>query len=82
LDKAEIDRQLNLRARWPEHGLYFDRWAKDSAATRARIGGHLDLSYGDTVGQSLDLFLPKNGGTEGSRRGAARFPILAFIHGG
>lgn len=82
MDRAAIDRQLNLRARWPEHGLYFDRWAKESAAARARIGGHLDLAYGDTGGQSLDLFLPKKGGKDGSQGSAARPPILVFIHGG
>jgi arylformamidase len=72
-DQAELDRQLNLRARWPEHEEYFARWADDSAAVRRRLGGHLDLAYGTSPGQKLDLFRP--GADAGS-------PLLAFIHGG
>ncbi|HEX9789453.1 MAG TPA: alpha/beta hydrolase [Kiloniellales bacterium] len=82
MDRAELDRQLNLRARWPEHALYFDRWAKESAAVRARIGGRLDLAYGDTGGQTLDLFLPKNGSSVGPEGVSVRPPVLVFIHGG
>jgi arylformamidase len=72
-DQAELDRQLNLRARWPEHAGYFARWAEDSADVRRRLGGHLDLAYGTSAGQKLDLFVP------GARAGT---PMLAFIHGG
>ncbi len=72
-DQGQLDAQLNLRARWPEHPEYFARWAKDSAAVRHRFGGHLDLGYGTSAGQKLDLFVPDG-------RGAV--PLLAFIHGG
>jgi arylformamidase len=72
-DQAELDRQLNLRARWPEHEEYFARWAADSAEERRRLGGHVDLTYGATAGQKLDLFPPEAG---------AQSPLLAFIHGG
>jgi len=82
MDRAEIDRQLNLRARWPDYELTFDRWAKASAAARDRIGGLLDLAYGETGGQSLDLFLPENGASGGPRGNLARHPLLVFIHGG
>ncbi len=74
MDRAEIDRQLNLRARWPEHGAYFQRWASDSAAVRARLEGHLDLAYGEAEGETLDLF-PDPARSEPT-------PLLAFIHGG
>lgn len=74
-DRAELDRQLNLRARWPEHAAFFARWAREGAAARAALNGHLDLAYGPTEGQRLDLFLPAS-----ARRGPA--PLLAFIHGG
>ena len=74
MDRTEIDRQLNLRARWPEHAAFFDRWASDSAAIRQRLDGHVDLAYGDSAGERLDLFLPKPG--------PGRPPLLAFIHGG
>ena len=74
LDRDEIDRQLNLRARWPEHAEYFARWARDSAAARQHLEARLDLAYGASEGQSLDLFPT----TESS----APAPLLAFIHGG
>jgi len=72
-DQAELDRQLNLRARWPEHPQYFERWATDSAAARARVGGDLDVAYGTDPSETLDFF-PARGGTPA--------PLLAFIHGG
>lgn len=79
MDRDEIDRQLNLRARWPEHGEYFERWARDSTAARAQLDARLDLAYGATEGQTLDLFpaalSPTGAGSEPA-------PLLAFIHGG
>ncbi len=72
-DRAELDRQLNLRARWPEHAEYFARWARESAVLRGRLGGWIDVAYGRRPGERLDLFAP----AEGAGR-----PLLAFIHGG
>jgi arylformamidase len=76
-DQAELDRQLNLRARWPEHPQYFERWARDSAAVRGRLakGGdsRLDLPYGADPAETLDFF---------PAAGAKPTPLLAFIHGG
>ncbi len=72
-DQAALDAQLNLRARWPEHPDYFARWAADSAAVRERLHGRLDLAYGPSAPETLDLF-PAAGGTPA--------PLLAFIHGG
>ncbi|WP_340116345.1 alpha/beta hydrolase [Pelagibius sp. 7325] len=72
-DQADLDRQLNLRARWPEHPQYFQRWAEDSAAVRAGLGGRLDLAYGTTPMETLDLF---------PAEGVPAAPLLVFIHGG
>jgi arylformamidase len=74
MDPAEIDRQLNLRACWPEHGQYFQRWASASAAARTRLEGRLDLAYGEAEGETLDLF-PDPARSEPT-------PLLVFIHGG
>lgn len=71
-DQAQLDAQINLRARWPEHEAYFARWAKESAAFRAERTGQLDLRYGATTGQTLDLFPAAEGPA----------PLVAFIHGG
>lgn len=72
-DQAGLDGQLNLRARWPEHPQYFERWARDSAAARAGLPAWLDLAYGETAAETLDLFPVE---------GAAAAPLLVFIHGG
>ncbi len=72
-DQVGLDAQLNLRARWPEHEGYFERWARDSARVRAERSCRLDLAYGESAGERLDLFLPPD------REAAA---LLIFIHGG
>lgn len=73
-DRAGLDAQLNLRARWPQHSEYFARWARDSAAIRAELGGRYDQPYGPGPGETLDLFLPP--------AGESPAPCLIFIHGG
>jgi arylformamidase len=74
LSREEIDYQTNLRERCPEHPDYFERWAGDSAAARDSLEARLDLAYGETEGQTLDLF-PDPARSEPT-------PLLAFIHGG
>ena len=71
-DQEALDRQLNLRARWPEHPQYFARWAEDSRAVREKLAARLDLPTGPGAGQRLDLF----------PAGPGPAPLLAFIHGG
>ncbi|HMB77373.1 MAG TPA: alpha/beta hydrolase [Kiloniellaceae bacterium] len=73
-DRAALDRQLNLRARWPEHQAYFDRWARESKAVLENRPAHLDFAYGADPGEKLDLLLARD-------RGPAQ-PLLIFIHGG
>jgi arylformamidase len=71
-ERAALDADYNLRAAVPEHLAYFARYERESAALRARWPGELDLAYGPTPRQAIDLFLPRTPGA----------PILAFIHGG
>ncbi len=75
-DQGQLDYEMNLRGRWPEHQDYFERWARDSLAVRKTYKCHGDLSFGDSEGQKLDLFLPEGAGK------TAPTPLLAFIHGG
>lgn len=77
-EKAALDANYNLRAAVPEHPAYFERYAATSAAFRARWPGRLDLRYGDSPRQAIDLFLPQ--GTHPSQ--PPRPPLLVFIHGG
>jgi arylformamidase len=66
------EREYNARASIPEHPQIFARWAEQSAATRRLRACLLDLSYGDTAGERLDLFPARRDGA----------PLLVFIHGG
>jgi arylformamidase len=66
-----VEREYNLRAAFPDHPEWFARWAAESEAARAQLGGELDLRYGSGPKQTLDLFPAAN------PRGA-----LLFIHGG
>jgi arylformamidase len=72
IDRAALDANYNLRAAVPEHPAYFARYEASSAAFRSRAGGRLDLPYGDSPRQIVDLFLPV----------ARQPPLLVFIHGG
>jgi len=71
-DRQALDAQLNLRARTPEHGDFFARWARESGETRARVSCRLDLAYGPAPGERLDFFPAEE----------ADAPLLVFIHGG
>jgi len=66
------EREYNARAAIPEHPQIFARWAEQAAATRRLRACLLDLSYGETAGERLDLF-PARSDTA---------PLLVFIHGG
>ncbi|MDO9357694.1 MAG: alpha/beta hydrolase [Polaromonas sp.] len=74
-DPAWLDRMYNNRALVPDHGDYFSRWADESAQVRASQPCALDIAYGNTPGQKLDVFPapdPRPGGA----------PVVVFIHGG
>jgi len=71
-DSAFYEREYNARAAIPEHPQIFAGWAERGAVTRRMRACLLDLPYGDTPAERLDLFP--------SRLDAA--PLLVFIHGG
>jgi arylformamidase len=74
-ERAALDANYNLRAAVPEHPVYFERYESESRAFRERWPHcRLDLAYGDTAKQGIDLFLPEPG--------ARPAPVLVFIHGG
>lgn len=76
LDDPEwLERMYNNRARVPEHGEYFARWAADSARVRRTQPCSLDVPYGHGLNETLDVF-PAEGGSSGGA------PVLVFIHGG
>ncbi|HYU68641.1 MAG TPA: alpha/beta hydrolase [Burkholderiales bacterium] len=50
----------------------FERWERDSERARASLEGYLDVPYGVTDAEKLDIFKPR-----GESRG-----LLMYIHGG
>lgn len=75
-DRAALDLQYNNRARVPDFQSYFDRWKQANEAARRRFGeARLDVAYGPSPAETLDIF-PARGA------GAGKPPILVFIHGG
>jgi arylformamidase len=76
---ADIDyeAEYNNRARVPEYGEIFSRWAAAAESYRVETlkagRAELGISYGDTPRQYLDLFMPAAGEAA---------PLAIFIHGG
>ncbi len=67
-----FERQYNNRLSIPNADDYDTRGVERSRATRARLRGHLDLAYGSTSRERIDLFPAAR----------ANAPIMSFIHGG
>ena len=69
---AWLDSMYNNRALVPHHASYFERWARVSLAARSQHPCTLDVAYGSSGGEKLDVF----------PAAAANAPVLVFIHGG
>jgi arylformamidase len=71
-DPAWLDRMYNNRALVPTFAEHAERWMRDSALARAQMRCALDLRYGLSGRERLDVF-------PAERPGA---PVVVFIHGG
>lgn len=71
-DQAGLDAQYNNRARFPDFTEHFDRWTQWSEATRQNLPSQLDIAYGDSAFEKLDIFPAEGTGN----------PIYVFLHGG
>lgn len=69
---AEIDAQYNAGAAVADAGAYLRGYADRSRTARARLRGELDIAYGPTLDETLDIF-------PADRPDA---PVFVFIHGG
>ena len=76
-----LDSQYNHRARVPGHGEILARWARDSQAFRSSAACRLDLAYGSSMAERLDVFLPSPARRRSKAPGSG-VPLLVFIHGG
>lgn len=70
--QAELDAQYNARAAVPDFPAYAEKWAADSEALRRAGGATLDVAYGPSADETLDVFH--------ARRPHA--PVQIFFHGG
>ena len=69
---AWLDSMYNNRALVPDYATYFERWIKTSKNARATQRCTLDVAYGSSAGEKLDVFPSKE----------QNAPVLVFIHGG
>jgi arylformamidase len=72
MDRAQLDAAYNNTAAVPERDALVADWARRSDRVREQCPDHLDLRYGDSPRERLDLFLAAD----------PQAPTLAFIHGG
>src|SRR5437868_7070917 len=72
MDRTQLDAAYNNSAAVPERDAIIADWTARSATVRREHAGHLDMPYGESPRERLDLFLASN----------PKAPTLAFIHGG
>ncbi len=72
LSDEELEAHMNPRVAVEDAESYLADWVERSAEARTRLGGRLDLAYGDTPGQTLDVF----------PAAVSSAPLHIFIHGG
>ncbi len=70
--QEEIDSEYNIEELVPDRLERVARMAEESARTRENLKGEMDVSYGPTLDETMDIFTA-------ARPGA---PMLLFIHGG
>jgi arylformamidase len=72
-DRAALDAQYNNRAKVPDFPQQLDRWKAGSARARDTLSCRLDVGYGPTAAEALNVFPVATG---------LAAPVLVFIHGG
>jgi arylformamidase len=72
MDRAQLDAAYNNTAAVPERDALVADWTRRSERVRREYRGRLDLAYGDSPRERLDLFLAAD----------PKAPTLVFIHGG
>ena len=70
--QEDIDAQYNIGASMPGWESWLVRYTEDSEATRQSLDCALNVAYGPTLDEHLDIFPAAK----------ANSPILVFIHGG
>ena len=83
-DQAGLDAQYNNRARVPEHADIHAGYQAQADAVLADFDTRLDVSYGPSAEETLDIYLPKSAPPASAKEGAPTggMPINVFLHGG
>ena len=71
-DPVWLDSMYNNRSLVSDYATYFERWVQTSKAVRSNQPCTLDVSYGSSAGEKLDIF-PAH---------AKNASVVVFIHGG
>src|SRR5215468_518789 len=72
-DRAALDRQYNNQQRVPDFAEHVARWQRLSAEVRAGLPGKLDVAFGPSAEEVLDIYAPRVAGPA---------PVQVFFHGG
>jgi arylformamidase len=72
--QEELDAQYDLEGTVPDVSLYEDFYAQESEKVRAEFDHRLDVPFGPTLVEHLDVY-PAPGGMQ-------RAPVLVYLHGG
>ncbi len=72
-DRAALDREYDNRRKVADSAEYLARYTRESAATRDALPCRLDLPYGPSPTDTLDIF---------PAPGEAPAPVQVFVHGG
>lgn len=71
-ERDDLNQQYMPRISVPDAEVYLEKAAARSAETRDRLHCLIDVPYGETTGQTVDIFPAENPGA----------PVHVFIHGG
>jgi arylformamidase len=71
-DQDGLDDQYNARKACPNVDEYIERWPASSRGLRETLDCRLDVPYGPSAAETVDIFPAANAGA----------PVLMFIHGG
>ena len=74
MSRAELDREYRVTAKIPDPRAVMSRITAQSELFRQQHPGLLDVRFGPTVAEALDLFIPL--------RSIRRAPVHLFVHGG
>ena len=56
-DRDALDREYDNRSKVADFQAYLDRWANESRRVRSEMACELNVAYGPTPAETLDLFL-------------------------